>query len=50
MFAKRQFTWFKKEPDINWVAISGVIEADKIFTKVINNVEILKKIIYSNEN
>ncbi len=50
MFAKRQFTWFRKEPDINWVDISGVIEADKIFVMVINNVEILKKIIYSNEN
>jgi tRNA dimethylallyltransferase len=43
MFAKRQFTWFKKEPDINWVDITGITDADKVFAKVINDVKILKK-------
>jgi tRNA dimethylallyltransferase len=50
MFAKRQFTWFKKEPDINWVDITGITDTDRIFKKVINSVEILKKIIYSYSN
>lgn len=48
MFAKRQYTWFKKEPGIAWVDISGVMNSNEVFTKVINNVDILKKIIYSN--
>ena len=43
MFAKRQFTWFKKEPDINWVDITGIADADKVFAKVINDVKILEK-------
>ena len=43
MFAKRQFTWFKKEPDINWVDITGIMDSDKIFAKVINDVKILEK-------
>ncbi|MBI5055640.1 MAG: tRNA (adenosine(37)-N6)-dimethylallyltransferase MiaA [Nitrospirae bacterium] len=47
MYAKRQVTWFKKEPDINWVDITGIMEPDRIFEKVISNVEILKKLIYS---
>ncbi len=46
MYAKRQLTWFKKEPGITWVDISGITGVDKIFTKVINNVEILKKLLY----
>jgi tRNA dimethylallyltransferase len=48
MYAKRQFTWFKKEPDIHWVDITGVMDHNDIFEKTINNVDILKKIIYSN--
>jgi tRNA dimethylallyltransferase len=45
MYAKRQFTWFKKEPDITWVDLTGIMDADKIFTKIINGVEIIKKLI-----
>jgi tRNA dimethylallyltransferase len=45
MYAKRQFTWFKKEPDITWVDITGIMDADNIFTKVINDIEIMKKLI-----
>ena len=41
MYAKRQFTWFKKEPDINWVDVTGIMDAKEIFTKVLNQVEIL---------
>ncbi len=47
MYAKRQFTWFKKEPAINWVDITGIMETDKIFAKVLNDVKILKKLIYT---
>jgi tRNA dimethylallyltransferase len=41
MYAKRQHTWFRKEPYINWVDISGVIEAEKIFAKIRNDVKML---------
>ena len=44
MYAKRQFTWFRKEPDIHWVDITGIMEADKVFAKVMNDVKILRKL------
>jgi tRNA dimethylallyltransferase len=37
MYAKRQLTWFKKEPDVNWVDITGIHDTEEIFLKVINN-------------
>ncbi len=46
IYAKRQFTWFRKEPGIQWIDITGIMDADKIFSKVVNNVEILKKLLY----
>ena len=50
MYAKRQFTWFKKESDIKWVDITGIMDADKIYIKVINEVEILSQLLYVKEN
>jgi tRNA dimethylallyltransferase len=50
MYAKRQYTWFRKEPEIRWVDISGIMRGGKIFEKVINDIEILKELIYSIEN
>lgn len=47
MYAKRQYTWFRKEPDIQWTDITGIMDSDQIYGAVINNVDILKKIIYS---
>jgi len=44
MYAKRQFTWFNKEPDIHWVDISGMNEAEDVYEKVISNVAILNKL------
>ncbi|MBL7048416.1 MAG: tRNA (adenosine(37)-N6)-dimethylallyltransferase MiaA [Nitrospira sp.] len=41
MYAKRQFTWFKKEPDIYWVDITGIDDAQMIFEKVLNDVRML---------
>ncbi len=46
-YAKRQYTWFRKEPNIHWVDISGINSSDNIFTKTFNSVEILHEIIYS---
>ncbi len=35
-YAKRQFTWFRKqEPDIHWVDITGTTAPDAIFRKVL---------------
>jgi tRNA dimethylallyltransferase len=47
MYAKRQMTWFRKEPDITWMDVTGITDSDKIFTRMINDVEILKELIYS---
>ncbi len=33
-YAKRQFTWFKKEEGIRWVDISGVFDPNDIFQKI----------------
>ncbi len=48
MYAKRQFTWFKKEPDILWVDISGIFDKEQIYSTVLNDVEFLKKLLYRN--
>lgn len=34
-YAKRQFTWFKKEDGIQWVDATGMHDAEEIFRKVI---------------
>ncbi|GAB4541354.1 MAG: tRNA (adenosine(37)-N6)-dimethylallyltransferase MiaA [Thermodesulfovibrionia bacterium] len=46
-YAKRQITWFKKEADMVWVDITGLIEPDDILTRMIRDVEILNGFIYS---
>jgi len=33
-YAKRQFTWFKKENDINWIDITGAYESREIFNLI----------------
>jgi tRNA dimethylallyltransferase len=33
-YAKRQFTWFRKEEGIRWVDITGVTESEKAFIRV----------------
>jgi len=45
MYAKRQFTWFNKEPNIQWVDITGIMKAQDIAAQVLNNVAILKELI-----
>ncbi|MEK6672247.1 MAG: tRNA (adenosine(37)-N6)-dimethylallyltransferase MiaA [Nitrospirota bacterium] len=33
-YAKRQFTWFRKEPDIRWIDVSGIYSSQEIFTAI----------------
>lgn len=33
-FAKRQFTWFKKEEDIHWVDITGITDIREVYIKL----------------
>lgn len=49
-YAKRQFTWFKKEPDVIWVDITGIMDRDEIFAKVIKDVKILRELIYAKDS
>lgn len=44
MYAKRQFTWFRKERDVQWIDITGIMDSGEIFTKVLNDVTMLKKL------
>jgi len=44
-YAKRQLTWFRKEPQIQWVDLTGLYDADKILEKLIEEVAILKTIL-----
>ena len=39
-YAKRQFTWFRKEPGIHWVDITGLRTAEEVFEKVTGEIEI----------
>lgn len=34
LYAKRQFTWFRREPDITWVDVTGLRDPNEIFEKV----------------
>jgi tRNA dimethylallyltransferase len=45
-YAKRQLTWFRKEPYIHWVDITGLYNSNEIFRKILKDVEIVRKIIY----
>ncbi len=33
-YAKRQFTWFKKEEGINWIDVTGIFESNEMFGKI----------------
>lgn len=49
MYAKRQYTWFKKEPAIHWLDISGISGPEEILEKALNDIEILDRLLYSND-
>lgn len=44
-YAKRQMTWFRKEPDINWVDLTGIYDPIAMFKKISKEIEAIKKII-----
>ena len=39
-YAKRQFTWFRREPDTAWIDITGLTETRKIVQKIKKGIEI----------
>ncbi|RMD57630.1 MAG: hypothetical protein D6828_03475, partial [Nitrospirae bacterium] len=57
-YAKRQFTWFRKEQNMIWIDITGVYNKEEVFERVvdsliINNVSdkiICPLILYSKNN
>ncbi len=44
-YAKRQFTWFRREPDATWVDITGLEGAKDILERIKKYVEISKKLV-----
>ncbi|MDO8281482.1 MAG: tRNA (adenosine(37)-N6)-dimethylallyltransferase MiaA [Thermodesulfovibrionia bacterium] len=44
-YAKRQMTWFRKEPDINWVDLTGLYDSNTMFEKILSDIEAIKKIV-----
>ncbi len=39
-YAKRQFTWFKKEEEIHWIDISEIFDSQKIYDKISSELNI----------
>ncbi|MBI3592381.1 MAG: tRNA (adenosine(37)-N6)-dimethylallyltransferase MiaA [Nitrospirae bacterium] len=39
-YAKRQFTWFRKEEGIQWIDVTGIYEANKVYKKVLECVKV----------
>jgi tRNA dimethylallyltransferase len=44
-FAKRQFTWFRREPDAQWVDITGLDQTGEIVARIKKNIEISNKLV-----
>jgi tRNA dimethylallyltransferase len=44
-FAKRQFTWFRREPEAIWVDIGGLSKTGEIVERIKKNVEISNKLV-----
>lgn len=44
-YAKRQFTWFRREPDALWVDITGLDQAGEIVARIKKNIEISNKLV-----
>ena len=42
-YAKRQFTWFRREPDAEWIDITGLVHAGEISERIKKSVEISDK-------
>lgn len=50
LFAKRQITWFNKEPGIHWIDVTGITDPDDMFSKVVEDIEFLKELIYGKKD
>ncbi len=44
-FAKRQFTWFRREPEAQWIDISGLVHAREIVAWIKKNIDIANKLV-----
>ena len=44
-FAKRQFTWFRREPDARWVDVTGAATPREIVAKIKKSIEIPDKLV-----
>jgi tRNA dimethylallyltransferase len=44
-FAKRQFTWFRREPEARWVDITGVEDAAEIVRRIKKNIEFSSSVV-----
>ncbi len=44
-FAKRQFTWFRREPEAVWVDVTGLRKTGEILERIKKNIEISNKVV-----
>ncbi len=44
-YAKRQFTWFRREPEACWVDITGVTQPEEIADRIKKNIEIPDELV-----
>jgi tRNA dimethylallyltransferase len=44
-YAKRQFTWFRREPDARWVDVTGLSKTGEIVERVKKNIEISNNLV-----
>ncbi|MGC2061987.1 MAG: tRNA (adenosine(37)-N6)-dimethylallyltransferase MiaA [Thermodesulfovibrionales bacterium] len=48
-YAKRQFTWFRKEEGIQWLDVTGLSDPGEILVKIMNVLDNSVQIIYGNK-
>jgi tRNA dimethylallyltransferase len=44
-YAKRQFTWFRREAEAVWVDITGLVRTEEIAARIKKNIEISNKLV-----
>jgi len=44
-YAKRQFTWFRREPEACWVDITGITQPEEIADRIKKNIEISNELV-----
>jgi tRNA dimethylallyltransferase len=44
-YAKRQFTWFRREPESVWVDVTGLMQAGEILERIKKSIEISNKVV-----